>query len=202
MCKKILLSMLIIFMFVACAATTPSSAKVFNKEEFDKGGYTYVIISAVNNASTTTTSLLNVTRTVIAHNFFEFTNEKGQRIEFSIDENAGIMIPAGNYTLTRYELWGSKGNLRIDLDFSNDVYGSFKAPAGKAIYLGTVETIITKNNKDLFKKIFNIRTTTSDIEFETHVNDDFLDMKSKYEMKVEKESGLPLEKGKLNWMRR
>jgi len=189
--KKILFFVLAPLVLAACGSRT--SLK-FDQKRFDSGEYSYIVISARNNAST---------RNVVAENRFAFKNENGKYVELSILDTQGFMIPAGDYRLTNYRLAGSttQGNLTfsINLDFSPYVEGSFTAPAGRAVYLGRVETIITKNNTGTFKRIFNMGSSAADLEFETRVNDDFARMSPEKRARFENESGLTLEKGLLNW---
>ena len=177
----------------ACGGTRSNPG--FNQEKFDAGDQAYVVLSASNNASPANFDVYNV---------FLFKNENGDTVKLSAAPTgtAQAMIPAGKWTLVEYGLYGSrnygKTTQSVSVNFSNYVSGGFSVPAGKAIYLGNIETRITKNNTSGLKKIFNMGSSASDLEFETKLNDDFA---NRYELmsSVKEKTGLAVEKSLMDW---
>lgn len=177
-----------------CGLFRPPVNPEFDKEKFAKGEQSYIVISESNN----TTS-----QNIPVGSYFVFENEKGKEIKLYVIGAQGAMVPAGNYRLKEYWLSGSKttGNVTVgvNLNFSRYTEASFAAPAGKAVYLGKVETIVTKNNTNAFKKAMNFNINVGDLEYESTVKDDFAEMKQETKASFEQTSGLTLEKGLLNW---
>lgn len=177
-----------------CALFKPPVNPEFDKEKFEKGEQSYIVISASNNVSTSNIPVSNI---------FLFENENGKKFRLYVTGTRGVMVPAGNYRLMEYVLAGSKttGNVTVgvNLNFSRYTEASFAAPAGKAVYLGKVETIVTKNNTNAFKRAMNFNINVGDLEYESTVKDDFAEMTPVAKATFEQTSGLTLEKGVLNW---
>jgi hypothetical protein len=180
-----------------CGLFRPPVNPEFDKEKFAKGEQAYIVISASNNVSTSNIPVSNI---------FLFENENGKKFELYVTGTQGVMVPAGNYRLKEYWLAGSKttGNVTVgvELNFSRYTEASFTAPAGKAVYLGKVETIVTKNKTNAFKKAMNFKINVGDLEYESAVKDDFAEMKQETKASFEQTSGLALEKGLLNWSKK
>ncbi|EYC52924.1 hypothetical protein AZ34_13225 [Hylemonella gracilis str. Niagara R] len=191
---SIVLLATISFILSGCGLFRPPVNPEFDKEKFAKGEQSYVVISASNNVSTSNIPVSNI---------FLFENENGKKFELYVTGTQGVMVPAGNYRLKEYWLAGSKttGNVTVgvELNFSRYTEASFTAPAGKAIYLGKVETIVTKNKTNAFKRAMNFKINVGDLEYESTVKDDFAEMTPVAKAAFEQTSGLTLEKGVLNW---
>jgi hypothetical protein len=192
----VLLAAISIFLS-GCGLFRPPVNPEFDKEKFAKGEQSYIVISASNNVSTANLPVSNI---------FLFENENGKKFRLYVTGTRGVMVPAGNYRLMEYVLAGSKttGNVTVgvNLNFSRYTEASFAAPAGKAVYLGKVETNITKNNTNAFKRAMNFNINVGDLEYESAVKDDFADMKQETKASFEQTSGLALEKGLLNWSKK
>jgi hypothetical protein len=194
--KKIIL-MLCMFIIICGCGGTFSGKFIFKNDVYKKGEKAYIVLGAVNNANN---------KDFDVNNFFIFKSKTGGKIKLFVKngETTSFMINPGEYKLISYSIYGGvtygTATKYVDLDFSKGVEGNFKIERGEAIYLGFVNTKITKVKRNLFKKIFNFGVNTEqEIQYETTVENLFEKIdKNKFEREVGKNLQVEL----LNWRRK
>lgn len=165
----------------------------FNKKEFEYGNKSVVAFTQFNNSS----------RNIPVLTILTFKDEKGKEVKIASNKVLEIsMIPSGKYSLVGYKLYGSqnygKTSSVVNLDFSNYVDASFDVLPGKAVYLGKVLTIITKDNSNILLRMFT-GISADDLEFKSELIDDFKNLDKEQVEKIEKEIGMKLENHHMQW---
>jgi len=167
----------------------------FNKDKFDKGGYSFVVLSATNNIKT---------YSMAPDNEFVFKNENGKEAKMFVRGIKGFMIPSGDYHLTEYRLYGykSSGNTVtiINTDMSSFAEASFSVAPGGAYYLGNNILHITKVFKNPKSNMFSRKTPQGEnIDFTSVLKDDFAELSAETKEKFETQTGRKLEKNIMTW---
>jgi hypothetical protein len=191
--KKVLFVFLAAFILSSCFSDKYNRLR-FNQKTYDKGGKSYIVLSAQNNAGTIDISV---------GNFFSFSSDDGDKVSFRIynGETISFLINPGNYKLTEYILYGSRtyGNVTksISLDFSRAVKGSFYVKEDEAVYLGCVSTFITDIKRSAMHKFMNFNLDVrKHIDYTTEVKNLFKsDDRAKFESECKKEIVIKL----LDW---
>jgi hypothetical protein len=178
--KKLTISMFALLVLSACGTKYNVP---YNQKEFDKGGKAFIVIAGNNN-------LDGYNGQMQAKNRFEFKNGKGDIIKLSALQSdvAKAMVPAGTWTLVKYELYNAmtagKMKYTLQLDLSRFAGGSFSVKDGEVAYLGLVDTIVLKGGDK--------------IEVSSVLSDDFAERQSLVD-DVLKETGLKLKSKPMNW---
>ena len=129
-----------ILMIIVTLSSCSSYINVaFNKKAYEQGNKAYVVVGAKNNHTP-----INDKRTV--YSYMHFKNQKNEVIILKVDGVQSFIIPPGDYALTKFILGDfiEGSSLATWVDINDRIEGNFTVSAGDAVYLGEVNTLVTK----------------------------------------------------------
>ncbi len=155
----------------ACSSSYINVA--FNKKAYAQGNKAYVVVGATNNHPP-----VNDRRTV--YSYMTFRNTQNEQIILKVDGVQSFMIPPGDYTLTYFKLgdYVDGSSLATWVDIKDRIEGHFSVSAGDAIYLGDVNTLVTKSVKNA---VVGKSYPDSEVEFTTSITNNFDNLDKKFE---------------------
>ncbi|MDR2860957.1 MAG: hypothetical protein LBV07_00155 [Syntrophobacterales bacterium] len=179
-------ALVFVLMFVFACSSYINVA--YNKKIFEQGNKAYVVVGAKNNHPP-----VNDRRTVYSYMYFK--NKQNEEIILKVSGVQSFMIPPGEYTLTSFKLgdYIDGSSLATWVDIKDRIEGNFFVSAGEAIYLGEVNTLVTKNVK---RAIIGKNYPDSEVEFTTSIANNFENIERR---KFETECGKSLIPRIMTW---
>ncbi len=145
----------------------------FKEKTYAQGHKAYVVVGAKNDHPP-----VNDRRTV--YSYMTFKNQQNEQVILKVDGVQSFMIPPGDYTLTCFTLGDfiEGSSLATWVDIKDRIEGHFSVSAGDAVYLGEVNTLVTKNVRHA---IIGKEYPDSEVEFTTAITNNFTDLDKKFE---------------------
>jgi hypothetical protein len=157
----------------------------FNQAIYDQGGRAYVVFSAYNNMPARTRM----------DNYITLTNNQGENFEFRIPSGTRkiAMLPAGDYKVTDFDLYGSNGGGNYYVTSSmNDIHENseitFSVKPKEFAYLGQLSAIrgaVLAKENNLWKP------DTTTVRYGISADDKYRDISDNEKSLYEAQSGKP-----------